>query len=70
MSDMTNIVVYTGASDAQVNWGGNDDPRGVLIEGNEYVVRSTEVHSWHTKIELEEFPGLRFNSVCFTEKES
>lgn len=65
---MTKRVVYAGASDSQVNWGSNDDPRGVLTVGKAYTVLSTEVHSWHTKIELEEFPGLYFNSVCFDQE--
>lgn len=58
-------VVYDGAIDAQVRWGNNDDPRGVLIEGETYNVKSEEVHSWHTKIELAEFPGKKYNSACF-----
>lgn len=67
--DMVEKVLYVGATDAQVNWGGCDDPRGLLEEGKEYTLLSRDVHSWHTKIELEEFPGLRFNSVCFNEEQ-
>ena len=58
-------VIYVGASDDQVRWGGNDDPRPVFTEGEVYEVEDTEVHSWHTKIMLRGFPGLKFNSVCF-----
>lgn len=57
-------VIYTGATDAQVNWGGGDDPRGVLVEGQEYEVEHRDVHSWHTKLTLAGVEG-RFNSVCF-----
>lgn len=57
-------VVYTGATDAQVNWGSNSDPRGVLEEGREYEVERKEVHSYHTKIKLVGVEGW-FNSVCF-----
>jgi hypothetical protein len=57
-------VVYEGASDSQVAWGGNDDPRKVLLYGGVYVLRTVEVHSWHTKVELEGIIG-KFNSVCF-----
>jgi len=58
-------VVYTGATDEQVRWGSNDDPRGILVEGNTYTVARVEVHSWHTKVWLEEYPGLKFNIVHF-----
>ena len=58
-------VIYAGTTDEQVRWGGNDDPRGVLVEGTEYELERSEVHSWHTKFHLKEFPGMVFNSVCF-----
>lgn len=58
-------VVYMGATAEQVKWGCNDDPRGLLDEGAQYTVKKEEVHSWHTKYELEEFPGKKFNSVSF-----
>jgi hypothetical protein len=58
-------VIYKGASDDQVKWGSNDDPRGLLVEGEMYTVEKEEVHSWHTKIYLAEHPGKKFNSVCF-----
>lgn len=60
-----NKVIYTGATDQQVHWGGGDDPRGLLQEGKVYEVTKREVHSWHTKIQLKEYPGKKFNSVCF-----
>jgi hypothetical protein len=48
-------------SDAQMNWGGNDDTRKYLRVGETYdFVR--EIHSWHTKIIID---GNKFNSVCF-----
>ncbi len=62
---MLKEVVYEGASDAQVNWGGNDDPRPLLRVGSRYIVKDYDVHNWHTKIQLVEFPGLWFNSVSF-----
>lgn len=58
-------VIYTGANDSQVQWGGGDDPRNMLQEGAEYTVTNKEVHSWHTLLELAEAPGQKFNSVCF-----
>ncbi len=57
-------VRYNGASDEQVAWGGNDDPREVLIEGNTYIISAIEEHSWHTKLKLRQFDGW-FNSVSF-----
>ena len=58
-------VVYIGASDAQIQWGGNDDPRDVLVVGTPYTVLAVEEHSWHTKIELQGFEGLWFNDASF-----
>ena len=61
-------ATYNGeASDAQVGWGSNDDPRGVLENGRVYTEDRVETHSWHTKVILKEFPDKRFNSVHFRE---
>lgn len=56
---------YIGATDEQVNWGSNDDPRQCLTEGAIYTVDAVEVHTWHTKIYLREKLGMKFNSVSF-----
>ena len=61
-------VKYIGASDSQVRWGSNDDPRNCLIEGQLYTIDHTEVHSYHTKIYLKEFPDLKFNSCSFNDE--
>ena len=59
------FVKYNGeASDEQVNWGSNTDPRGLLNTENVYKVINVEVHSWHTKYYLEGIEG-KFNSVHF-----
>lgn len=61
-------VTYLGDRDvceAQINWGGNDDPRGILNDGQVYEVERSEAHSWHTKIVLVDFPNKKFNSVHF-----
>ena len=60
-----NKVKYIGSSDAQVRWGCNDDPTGFLTECIEYVVDKVEVHSFHTKVILKEFPDKKFNSCSF-----
>jgi len=60
-------VKYIGATDDQVRWGGNDDPRNLLVVGNCYDVKYTEEHSWHTKLILEDFTDKKFNSVSFVE---
>ena len=57
-------VKYVGASDEQISWGSNDDPRDILDEGNIYEVDRKEVHTWHTKYYLKGIEGA-FNSVCF-----
>ncbi len=59
-----NTVKYIGCSQDQINWGNNDDPRGILIEGDKYYLEKVEVHSMHTKLTLRGVSG-RFNSVCF-----
>jgi hypothetical protein len=59
-------IKFIGASDDQVKWGSNDDPRDVLKINEIYTIKEVEVHSWHTKIYLEEAPG-KFNSVHFRE---
>jgi hypothetical protein len=60
------IAQYIASSIEQTRWGGNDDPRGFLIPGKFYEVLEQEVHSWHTKLILTQFPDKKFNSVCFT----
>jgi len=61
-------VKFIGSSVAQVNWGANDDPYVCgLVEGEEYTLESVEVHKWHTKYYLVEFPGKKFNSAAFKE---
>ena len=57
-------VEYLGSSDAQVNWGNNDDPRSFLIVGRHYIVEDVEVHRQHTKVKLRSTMGW-FNSVSF-----
>ena len=58
-------VIYRGdALDAQVQWGGGRDPRGLLVPGHEYVVAYEEVHSLHTRYYLSGIEGW-FNSVLF-----
>ena len=60
---------YTGATTQQVRWANHDDPRGLLVKGEVYEVIRREVHSWHTKVYLVDFPKLGFNSVMFEEVE-
>ena len=58
-------VRYMDCIDEQVKWGGNNDPRGVLKKEELYTVTNVEVHKYHTKLRLEGFPNLQFNSVHF-----
>ena len=62
---MAQQIRYLGATLDQACWGGNDDPRYYLTIGTIYTVKRTETHSWHTKIELEEWPGQVFNDASF-----
>lgn len=57
-------VVYIGSSQEQIDWGSNDDPRNILVEGNVYEIENVDIYSQHTKLTLKEISG-RFNSVCF-----
>ena len=47
-----------------MSFDGNDDPRGKLKDGEIYTVDHTEVHSWHTKVFLQEVEGI-FGSCHF-----
>ena len=60
-------VVYIGATPAQINWRGNDDPRELLIEGKIYEVATWDERDWHTHVTLIGIPGT-FNSVHFKEE--
>jgi len=57
-------VRYLGSVEEQVRWGSNDNPKGLLFEGDIYYVERVEIHSWHTKLHLRGVRG-KFNSVCF-----
>lgn len=56
---------YTGASDCQVTYRANDDPRGLLVEGAVYDVEHIDEGEWHTDVYLVGHEGKRFNSVSF-----
>ena len=56
-------------SDFENRWGSCDQIAGNLVVGQEYTVAEVELHSWHTKIQLEEKPGKRFNDVHFEVQE-
>lgn len=62
--DIGDYVIYTGCSDSQAQWGSCDDPRGRLVEGQEYRIQGVDTHTWHTKVNLMDVIGW-FNSVCF-----
>ena len=67
--EVGDIVVYRGATEEQVNWGSNDDPRNVLIEGQSYQITDVEIHSWHTKLTLLQITG-KFNSAHFVKHDN
>ena len=47
-----------------MNWGSNDSPEDLII-GDIYTVDHTEIHSYHTKVFLKEFPGKKFGTGHF-----
>ena len=51
---------------AQIQWGGHTDP-SILELGRIYTIERTDVRSSHTKVYLQEFPDVHFNSVWFKE---
>lgn len=53
-----------------INWGSHFDPNNILEYGKEYELDRAEVHSFHTKIFLKDFPDKSFNSVWFTWSET
>ncbi|MGE0637358.1 MAG: hypothetical protein AB7G44_06245 [Bacteroidia bacterium] len=55
---------FIDATDEQVKWGNNDDPRLVLEKGRIYEIEDAEIHSYHTKLSFVGING-KFNSVCF-----
>ncbi len=57
-------VKFTGASEAQRNWGSYTGNYDELVVGKKYIIDHTEVHSYHTKVYLKGIKGC-FNSVCF-----
>jgi len=60
----TKITVINLDKDV-ARWGGNDDPTGLLVIGQQYTVEGTEVHSQYTKVCLREVPNKKFNSCHF-----
>lgn len=58
-------VKYIGATQDQIDWYANDDPRSLLTVGQVYEVWRRTVHSVYTEIILKDYKHLRFNSVCF-----
>jgi hypothetical protein len=57
-------IKFIGSTIDQVCWGSNSDPNGILNTETIYEISNVEVHSWHTKIELNGING-KFNSVSF-----
>ena len=62
---MKKVIFKEKASQDQINWGGNDDPNDLLEIGETYEVFEKDVHSWHIKLRLVDFPEKVFNSVSF-----
>jgi hypothetical protein len=52
-------------TNAQISYGGNCDPVGLLELGRMYEVDYADVRSSRTSVYLKGFPGKSFNSVWF-----
>jgi ribosomal protein S1 len=63
--EVGDIVIFTECSDAQINWGNNDDPNKYLTKGEEYIITLVEIHKSYTKISVDGVSAKKFNSVCF-----
>jgi hypothetical protein len=61
-------VKFIGCTKEQITWGNNDDPNLSLCLDNLYYVGRVEIHSQHTKLELNGIKG-KYNSVCFEKVE-
>ncbi len=49
------------------HWSFEDNASQYLEVGKTYNVIDIEVHSWHTRVTVAEFPDRQFNSICFEE---
>jgi hypothetical protein len=49
------------------SWSFNDNASKFLIVGNIYNVTDVDVHSFHTRVKVREYPNQWFNSVAFEE---
>jgi len=57
--------IAVSVSEAQINWGGNTNPKNLLKFGESYEIDRIEVHSQSMGVFLKEFPGMKFNAVWF-----
>jgi hypothetical protein len=48
-----------------MSWGVNPDNAKHLLLNETYTVERTDVHSWHTRVYLQEVPDIPFSSVWF-----
>lgn len=64
------IVIFDASEvhESSIRFGSNTDPSGILEDGHEYIVQTVELHSWNTKLWLDDIEG-RFNSVWFHKKQ-
>ena len=58
-------VICKNLEETVANFGSCTDPNGLLEIGKTYTVIEEDVHSWHTKLYLAEFPDKPFNSCHF-----
>ena len=57
-------AIFTGCTEDQKQFGNHDGDISKLEVGKQYNIVNEEIHSWHTKVFIENMNGS-FNSVCF-----
>lgn len=65
MTDEYVITAQYVAGPGRVMAGVLDNPEGVLVKKQKYKVRAEDVYAWWARIELEDFPGMKFHTKFF-----
>jgi hypothetical protein len=50
-----------------LSWGVDNNNAKYLTLNQSYTIERTDVHSWHTKVYLQEIPNIPFSSIWFDE---
>ncbi len=58
-------VVYVGTEGVHLTEEQKNSAEKNLKKGYFYTIETTEVLAWETRVHLQEFPGIYFNSLVF-----